>query len=332
VPLIDVILVLIIFFVVTTTFDARSTLQVQLPQASDHDAPPPLALSVLINAEGRYFINDRKCCAAMSSRSSRPSPPWRQRPRQPVLLRADARTPYQAVVTAQDALGSSASAHRHCHRAAQRCASEPDAVSDGRLQAPAPVCGGLPRPAAVGRRRSLLEGVAGGAFLAMMKPVIDETFIAKNREVSYWLPLTILGLFLMRSVATWVSDYSLAKPARSVVRDLRDGCWTSTCTCRHAFRRRNVPSVMVSRLNFDSEQVTQAAVDAMKTVVQQSLHHRALAVMLQMSVEGHRGHLLVAPPMAWVMDRWPSRVSRGIQDGGAQLMQTADQACPTSRT
>jgi biopolymer transport protein ExbD len=64
VPLIDVILVLIIFFVVTTTFDARSTLQVQLPQASDHDAPPPLALSVLINADGRYFINDRKCCAA----------------------------------------------------------------------------------------------------------------------------------------------------------------------------------------------------------------------------------------------------------------------------
>lgn len=35
VPLIDVILVLIIFFVVTTTFDARSTLQVQLPTARD---------------------------------------------------------------------------------------------------------------------------------------------------------------------------------------------------------------------------------------------------------------------------------------------------------
>jgi subfamily B ATP-binding cassette protein MsbA len=41
---------------------------------------------------------------------------------------------------------------------------------------------------------ALLEGVAGGAFLAMMKPVIDETFIAKNREVSYWLPLAIVGL------------------------------------------------------------------------------------------------------------------------------------------
>ncbi|MBN8798057.1 MAG: biopolymer transporter ExbD, partial [Stenotrophomonas nitritireducens] len=42
VPLIDVILVLIIFFVITTTFDARSTLQVQLPTASDQrNAEPP---------------------------------------------------------------------------------------------------------------------------------------------------------------------------------------------------------------------------------------------------------------------------------------------------
>ncbi len=107
VPLIDVILVLIIFFVVTTTFDARSTLQVQLPTASQQpNNEPPRSLSVLINAEGRYFINDQEvlrsdvesvkqtiAAVAGSDRS------------QPVLLRADARTPYQAVVTAQDALG-----------------------------------------------------------------------------------------------------------------------------------------------------------------------------------------------------------------------------------
>jgi subfamily B ATP-binding cassette protein MsbA len=79
--------------------------------------------------------------------------------------------------------------------------------------------------------------------------------------------------------------------------------------------------------------VAQAAVDAMKTVVQQSLQViGALAVMLQMSWKVTVAIVLVAPPLAWVMDRWPSRVSRGIQESGAQLMQAADQACPTSRT
>ena len=107
VPLIDVILVLIIFFVVTTTFDARSTLQVQLPTASDQKtSAPQSSLSVLVNADGRYFVNDQevlrtdieslKQIIAQLAGADR---------EQTVLLRADARTPYQAVVTAQDALG-----------------------------------------------------------------------------------------------------------------------------------------------------------------------------------------------------------------------------------
>ena len=107
VPLIDVILVLIIFFVVTTTFDARSTLQIQLPTASDQNNPePPRSLSVLVNADGRYFINDQEVLRtdveSVKQTIARIAGDDRE---QTVLLRADARTPYQAVVTAQDALG-----------------------------------------------------------------------------------------------------------------------------------------------------------------------------------------------------------------------------------
>ena len=107
VPLIDVILVLIIFFVVTTTFDARSTLQVQLPTASQQqNSEPPRALSVLVNAEGRYFINDQEVLRNDVEAVKRPVVQGAGDDReQTVLLRADARTPYQAVVTVQDALG-----------------------------------------------------------------------------------------------------------------------------------------------------------------------------------------------------------------------------------
>ena len=107
VPLIDVILVLIIFFVVTTTFDARSTLQVQLPTASQQDnSEPPRALSVLVNAEGRYFIDDREALRTdvESLKQTLVDVAGTDRTR-PVLLRADGRTPHQAVVTALDALG-----------------------------------------------------------------------------------------------------------------------------------------------------------------------------------------------------------------------------------
>lgn len=107
VPLIDVILVLIIFFVITTTFDARSTLQLQLPNASADTATTEAAvLSLLINAEGRYFVGDREVLRtdldALKQVLLEEGGEDRARP---VLLRADARTPHQAVVTALDALG-----------------------------------------------------------------------------------------------------------------------------------------------------------------------------------------------------------------------------------
>jgi biopolymer transport protein ExbD len=60
VPLIDVILVLIIFFVITTTFDARSVLRVELPRATGEANTGSDSLSLLINAEGRYFVDDRE--------------------------------------------------------------------------------------------------------------------------------------------------------------------------------------------------------------------------------------------------------------------------------
>ncbi len=107
VPLIDVILVLIIFFVITTTFDARSTLQLQLPSATGEAAGDQTkALSVLINAEGRYFVGDQEVLRtdidALKQTLNEVGGSDRNRP---VLLRADARTPHQAVVTALDALG-----------------------------------------------------------------------------------------------------------------------------------------------------------------------------------------------------------------------------------
>ena len=107
IPLIDVLLCLLIFFVVTTTFDARSVLKLELPRAdgqpTDTKTQP---LSVLINAQGRYFVGDREVLRTdvESLKQSLRDVAGENRER-PILLRADARTPHQSVVTALDALG-----------------------------------------------------------------------------------------------------------------------------------------------------------------------------------------------------------------------------------
>ncbi|WP_222564639.1 ExbD/TolR family protein [Novilysobacter antarcticus] len=106
VPLIDVILVMIIFFVVTATFDARSVIQLELPRATGEQVEATRPLVVLVNADGRYFVDDREVLRndvdSLKATIAEVAGMERERP---VMLRADARTPYQAVVTVYDALG-----------------------------------------------------------------------------------------------------------------------------------------------------------------------------------------------------------------------------------
>lgn len=106
VPLIDVILVLVIFFVVTATFEGRSALKLELPKAGGEATRARDPLDLLINAQGRYFVGDREVLRddAASLRAAIAEVGGSDRERA-VMLRADARTPYQAVITAQEALG-----------------------------------------------------------------------------------------------------------------------------------------------------------------------------------------------------------------------------------
>ena len=107
VPLIDVVLCLLVFFVVTTTFDTRSVLELELPRAQGEAAKQQAeVLDILVNAQGRYFVGDREALRTdvESLKHTIQEVGGDDRDRG-VLLRADARTPHQAVVTALDALG-----------------------------------------------------------------------------------------------------------------------------------------------------------------------------------------------------------------------------------
>lgn len=130
VPLIDVVLCLIVFFVVTTTFDTRSVLELELPRAQGEAAREQArALDILVNADGRYFVGDREALRTDVDSLKRTILEVAGDDReQGVLLRADARTPHQAVVTALDALG----------QLGYRNISIGTAPDPGRAPAPAP--------------------------------------------------------------------------------------------------------------------------------------------------------------------------------------------------
>jgi len=107
ISLIDVMLTLLMFFVMTTTFVQHSTMKVALPEASEtvqESQHSPLV--VMIDADSRFYVDNNEVLNpsidTLKEAISRIGGDDRERA---VVLRADAMTPHQAVVTAMDALG-----------------------------------------------------------------------------------------------------------------------------------------------------------------------------------------------------------------------------------
>jgi biopolymer transport protein ExbD len=107
ISLIDVMLTLLMFFVMTATFERRSLMKVALPEADTKEtAAAQKALEILVDRDGRFFIGANEVInpslATLKEAIQQEAGEDRERP---VTLRADGRTPHQAVVTAMDALG-----------------------------------------------------------------------------------------------------------------------------------------------------------------------------------------------------------------------------------
>ncbi|NII10910.1 biopolymer transporter ExbD [Oleiagrimonas sp. C23AA] len=107
ISLIDVLLTLLMFFVLTTTFVRHARMQVNLPKASAHpSAATSRALVIVVDRNGHYFIGPNEVLGQGEDALERAitSQVGNDRSR-PVTLRADAMAHHQAVVTAMDALG-----------------------------------------------------------------------------------------------------------------------------------------------------------------------------------------------------------------------------------
>ena len=105
--MIDVLLVLLIFFMVSTTFSPEGRVKVQLPQSSDTPVPrgqrEPLVIT--ITAEGAYRVNERTLINSSPATLRAALMKEAGDDRGPITIRAEARTTHQAVVTAMDVAG-----------------------------------------------------------------------------------------------------------------------------------------------------------------------------------------------------------------------------------
>ena len=104
-PLIDVVFLLLIFFMVSTTFEHQSDIEVTLPEAAiDAPVEEEFVIEVTINAQGTYFVNGQRVINTQTSTLKQAMlkvAGGRQDP--PIIVSADANTTHQSVVRVMDA-------------------------------------------------------------------------------------------------------------------------------------------------------------------------------------------------------------------------------------
>jgi len=103
-PLIDVVFLLLIFFMVSTTFDKQSQLKITLPEATaSAEQAADNAVVIGIDAKGRYFINDRQLVNSQAKTLRLALIKIvADKKDVPLVIRADAKTPHASVVKAMD--------------------------------------------------------------------------------------------------------------------------------------------------------------------------------------------------------------------------------------
>jgi subfamily B ATP-binding cassette protein MsbA len=109
------------------------------------------------------------------------------------------------------------------------------------------------------------------ALPALMKPLLDGTFVDKDPWLMRWMPLALVVLFLVRGAANFVESYCSNWVATRVVTDLREAMFRKFMVLPVEFYDEQVSGNLVSKVTFDVTQVTSAATSAVTISLKDSI-------------------------------------------------------------
>lgn len=109
------------------------------------------------------------------------------------------------------------------------------------------------------------------AFPALLKPLLDGSFVNKDSTLTHWVPLLLIGLFLVRGVATYISTYAISWVASKLVLDLRALMFRKLVSLPTRYYDDSSSGTLIANIAFNVGLVTSAATSAITVFVRDSL-------------------------------------------------------------
>ena len=173
------------------------------------------------------------------------------------------------------------------------------------------------------------------AMPALMKPLLDETFVARNADTLVTLPLLLILLFVVRGAASFISGYGMKWVATRVVMDLRQQMFDRLQSLPIHYFDAHSSGNIISKHTYNVMLVMAAATEVIVTIVRDSLTILGLiAYALYINWKLSLIVFVVTPPMA-LMVRYFSRrmrkLSRSLQDSVGDLTRVLQEAINGNR-
>ncbi len=168
------------------------------------------------------------------------------------------------------------------------------------------------------------------AFVALLKPIMDEGFVNRDELLIKWLPLALVLVMAVRGLGQFVDTYSMDWIGRRIIYDLRNQLFDRHLHLPETYFDKHPTAHLISQLVFDCEQVSQASTRALRVFIRDTLNVLLLLGWMSYLSWKTTLALLLIIPFAWIIIRLSSKKLRGaskqVQQSIGQITQVASEA------
>jgi len=163
----------------------------------------------------------------------------------------------------------------------------------------------------------IIVAASSAAFPALMQPMMDGSFVERDPETIKWVPIALVGIFLVRVVGAFVSSYGMSVIGRNVIRELRREMFSRLVSLPKSFYDQATTGELISKFSFDVEQVANATTRALTVFIRDVLTVIALVGwMFYLNVKLTLVFITIAPIVAFIIVNVSKRfrkISQNIQ-------------------
>jgi subfamily B ATP-binding cassette protein MsbA len=176
---------------------------------------------------------------------------------------------------------------------------------------------------------TILATGTDSAFAWAIKPFIDDGLVARKQWLLNSLPFIVVGAFLVRGFAYFLSNYYVARVGRSVVMDFRKKVFAKFMHLPASFYDEEASGKLLSLVIYNTEQVASATTEALLTILQEGLTLIGLIVVMFILSWKLTVLFMVTAPLVSVIIKFTSKrlhtLSSNVQKTVGEVMHIAEE-------